>query len=62
MRARAPPRFKSASEFVAAAIERKLLIIPGEAFSERDTHFRLSYAAPNEKIRRGCEIIHELAG
>lgn len=59
---KAPPRFKNASEFVAAAIERKLLTIPGEAFSERDTHFRISYAVPNEKIRRGCEIIRELAG
>jgi len=55
-----PPRFKTATEFVAAAVERKLLIIPGEVFSERDTHFRISYAAPNEKIKRGCEIIREL--
>lgn len=59
---KAPPRFKNATEFVAAAIERKLLIIPGEVFSERDTHFRISYAAANEKIIRGCEIIRELAG
>jgi len=59
---KAPPRFKNASEFVAAAIDRKLLIIPGEVFSERDTHFRISYAATNENIRRGCEIIRELSG
>lgn len=59
---KAPPRFKTASEFVTAAIEKKLLIIPGEVFSERDTHFRISYAAPNEKIKRGCQIIRELAG
>ncbi len=59
---KAPPRFKNATEFVAAAVERKLLVIPGEVFSERDTHFRISYAAPNEKIKRGCEIIRELAG
>ncbi len=57
----APPRYKNATEFVAAAIERKLLMIPGEAFSSRDTHFRISYAAPNDKLRRGCEIIKELA-
>jgi len=59
---KAPSRFKTASEFVTAAIEKKLLIIPGEVFSERDTHFRISYAAPNEKIERGCQIIRELAG
>src|SRR3990170_824037 len=59
---KAPLRFKTASEFVAAAIERKLLIIPGAVFSERDTHFRISYAVPSGKIRQGCEIIRELAG
>ncbi|MFH1109647.1 MAG: aminotransferase class I/II-fold pyridoxal phosphate-dependent enzyme [Planctomycetota bacterium] len=59
---KAPPRFNTASEFVTAAIEKKLLVIPGEAFSERDTHFRISYAAPDEKVRRGCAIIRELAG
>jgi len=58
---KAPPRFRTATEFVAAAIEQKLLMIPGEAFSGRDTHFRLSYAAPDEKLRRGCEIIRSLA-
>jgi aspartate aminotransferase/aminotransferase len=58
---KSPPRFKTALEFVTAAIEKKLLIIPGEVFSERNTHFRISYAAPNKKIRQGCEIIRELA-
>lgn len=57
---KAPPRFKTATEFVTAAIEHKLLVIPGEVFSERDTHFRISYAAPDEKLRRGCEIIRSL--
>jgi aspartate/methionine/tyrosine aminotransferase len=33
------------SEFVAKAIENQLLIIPGNIFSRRDTHFRISYAA-----------------
>ena len=59
---KAPPRFKNATDFVAATIERKLLVIPGEVFSQRDTHFRISYAAPDEKLRRGCEIIRGLAG
>ncbi len=56
-----PSRYKSATEFVSAAIERNLLIIPGEVFSRRDTHFRISYAAPDEKLRRGCAILRELA-
>jgi aspartate aminotransferase/aminotransferase len=59
---KAPPRFASATAFVEAAIENNLLVIPGEVFSQRDTHFRISYAAPNERIERGCEVIAKLAG
>lgn len=51
----------SGSEFVTRAIERGLLIIPGNVFSERDTHFRVSYAASDETIQRGIEILRELA-
>lgn len=57
-----PAKFPSASALVDEAIRRNLLIIPGNAFSERDTHFRVSYAAPNEKIRAGCAILRSLAG
>ena len=49
------------TEFVAAAIERQLLIIPGNIFSRRDTHFRLSYAADDAVIERGIEVLRELA-
>ena len=59
---KAPPRFPSATPFVEEAIRRNVLIIPGEVFSERDTHFRISYAVPNNKIREGCEILRTLAG
>lgn len=59
---RTPKRFKNSTEFVSAAIERKLLVIPGEAFSRQDTHFRISFGVPDERLRRGCEIIRELAG
>ena len=38
-------------EFVTRAIERhQLLMIPGSVFSRRDTHFRISYAAPDAVI------------
>ena len=49
------------SEFVAKAIERQLLIIPGNIFSRRDTHFRISYAAPDEVIYRGIDVLRDLA-
>jgi len=49
------------SEFVARAIENKLLIIPGSIFSRADTHFRLSFAASDETLRRGIEVLRKLA-
>ena len=49
------------TEFVQAAIRNGLLIIPGNVFSSRDTHFRLSYAASEETIERGIEKLIELA-
>jgi len=50
-----------AMAFVTRAIEKNVLIIPGSVFSGRDTHFRLSYAATDEKLRRGLEILVALA-
>lgn len=49
-------------EFVAAAIRKNLLIIPGSVFSEHRTHFRISYAASEETINRGIDILNTLAG
>lgn len=57
-----PARFRSATDFVDEAIRRNVLIIPGEVFSSRNTHFRLSYAVPNDKIREGCRVLRSLAG
>ncbi|MCE9547248.1 MAG: pyridoxal phosphate-dependent aminotransferase [Planctomycetia bacterium] len=51
----------TATEFVARAIERGLLIIPGNVFSRRDTHFRISYAADDAVIRRGIDVLQKLA-
>jgi aspartate aminotransferase/aminotransferase len=48
-------------EFVMKAIERKLLVIPGKIFSRRDTHFRISYAASDQTIERGIEVLRSLA-
>ena len=52
----------SGSDFVKRAIENNLLIIPGNIFSRRETHFRLSYAAPDEVIKRGIDVLRKLAG
>ncbi len=49
-------------KFVEKAIERSLLIIPGNVFSEQNSHFRLSFAATDEDIQKGIEILQDLAG
>lgn len=51
----------SGSDFVAEAIRNNLLIIPGGAFSKRDTHFRISYAVTDQTLDRGIEILRRLA-
>ncbi len=51
----------SATTFVEKAIAKNLLIIPGNVFSEKDTNFRLSFAASNETIEKGIKILIELA-
>jgi aspartate/methionine/tyrosine aminotransferase len=55
------PGGATASAFVERAIAANVLIIPGNVFSERDTHFRISYATTDERLRQGCEILNSLA-
>ena len=47
--------------FVEEAIKNNLLIIPGRVFSERTTHFRISYAAAEDTLKRGIDILNRLA-
>jgi aspartate aminotransferase/aminotransferase len=51
----------TATEFVTAGIQQNLLVIPGNVFSQRDTHFRISYAATDETLTRGIAILNQLA-
>jgi len=51
----------TATEFVAEAIRHSLLIIPGPVFSQRDTHFRISYAVDDAILARGLGVLRELA-
>jgi len=50
----------SGSKFVEKAIKNNVLIIPGNVFSEKDTHFRISYATSDAKIQEGIEILRSL--
>jgi aspartate aminotransferase/aminotransferase len=55
------PHGGTGADFVNRAIENNLLIIPGHIFSSRDTHFRISYAASDETIKRGIDVLRKLA-
>lgn len=52
---------RDADTFVDRAIEKKVFIIPGNVFSERNTHFRISFAVNEEKLKRAIAILNELA-
>ena len=56
-----PDRCGTATEFVTRAIQNNLLIIPGNVFSDRDSHFRISYAASEATIDRGIDVLGQLA-
>jgi len=58
---RVPDRYPDATRFCDAAAERSVLVIPGNIFSGRDSHFRISYATSDDQIRRGCELLCGLA-
>ncbi len=55
------PAGGTATQFVEKAISNNVLIIPGNVFSEKDTHFRISYATSNDKIQQGIEILLRIA-
>ena len=49
--------FGTGTEFVSEAIKRNLLVIPGDVFSRKDSHFRISYAASDETIENALTIL-----
>lgn len=56
-----PPSFSNATQFCEAALAEGVIVIPGNVFSGVDTHFRISYAAPDDTLRKGCEALCSLA-
>jgi aspartate aminotransferase/aminotransferase len=57
--ARAP--WGTGTEFVSEAIRNNMLMIPGNVFSRQDTHFRISFAAADQTLDRGIEILNRIA-
>jgi len=56
-----PPAYANSQDFVKDAISKGLLIIPGNVFSEYDTHFRVSFAATDEMLIRGAEVLKSMS-
>lgn len=57
-----PAGLGTATDFVTRAIEHELLVIPGNIFSGRDTHFRISYAASQATLDHGLDVLRQMAG
>ncbi|MAE61133.1 MAG: aspartate aminotransferase [Planctomycetaceae bacterium] len=55
------PNGHTGTSFVEQAIANNVLIIPGNVFSEQDTHFRLSYACDDNTLEKGLDILVSLA-
>jgi len=55
-----PEKYSSADEFVEAALDKNVMVIPGSVFSEQNTHFRISFACSDDKIQEGCELLLQL--
>jgi aspartate aminotransferase/aminotransferase len=51
---------KDGTKFVDKCIKNKLLVVPGSAFSEKNTHFRISFAAKDKDIEKGIDILNNI--
>ncbi len=47
--------------FVERAIRQNLFIIPGSVFSKRNTHVRISFAASEETLLKGIEVLNRIS-
>ncbi|MHC4945715.1 MAG: pyridoxal phosphate-dependent aminotransferase [Planctomycetota bacterium] len=55
------PKGVKGQDFVKKALSKKVLVVPGSAFSRQDTHFRISFAAPDEDLKKGVDILRSFA-
>jgi aspartate aminotransferase/aminotransferase len=55
------PEGVNAERFMEACIKRELLVVPGAACSDRNTNFRLCFAATDEKLKRAIDMFNEIA-
>ncbi len=51
----------NAEAFVERAIQNNLFIVPGSVFSKRNTHVRISFAASEETLLKGIEVLNRIS-
>lgn len=50
-----------ADRFMKKCLEKELLIVPGNAFSQKNTHFRVSFATDEETLKKGIDLLLKIA-
>ncbi len=48
------------TQFAERAVAERLIVVPGGVFSARDTHIRISFAAPERKLAEGLEVLRRM--
>ncbi len=51
----------AADKFMQNCLKHKILLVPGAVFSRRDTHFRLSFATSDAKLKKAVKILREIS-
>ncbi|MEK6706136.1 MAG: aminotransferase class I/II-fold pyridoxal phosphate-dependent enzyme [Bdellovibrionota bacterium] len=51
----------AADEFMRRCIENEILVVPGKTFSQKNTHFRISFAVNDETLKRGIDRLVKIA-
>ena len=47
-------------DFCELALEHNVVLLPGRAFSNLNSHVRLSYGAPTKDLKAGLQILPQL--
>lgn len=47
-------------KFIQSCLNNNLLVVPGSVFSEKNDHFRVSFAASRENIQRAIDVFKKL--
>ena len=48
------------SRFMEMVLARNCLVVPGSVLSERKSHFRISFAASENTLKQGIEVLRDV--